>query len=809
MTVQLQDGTQDQITNIVAVKINGAPLTALKTSSVASFTPNGQPLGRITTVSANSPAALTLPIGQTVPVEIDYENSQGVSTNLSWSIVIAGTNGVYRELWTNLNQSVGNTLLALTNTLYNPGWPNNPDPAYTTVLNSFQTPMNTGLNYYGQRLRTFIIPPTTGAYTFWIASDDTSSLFLSTDDNSANEQLIAYVASATAAAQYNLEPNQQSAPVQLVAGNRYYLEAIMQQGGGADNLSVQWQLPSGVTESPIPGNRMAVNYVPSILAQPTNTTITEATIANFAVEVSTFKLPVFQWRENGTNLAAGTSALLVLTNVPLTASGSGFDCVVSNFLGSVTSMVATLTVMRDTNPPTLAYAYNVGLTNVTVGFSKAVSLATATDIANYSISPAVTVSSAMMIDSQTVSLRVSPLSYGANYTLTVNGVQDLASSPNTIAPNSQISFVASVFAPGMIGQPSPSGTTMIQTNGLDLTGGGAIGGTMDAAQFNYLTQSGNFDVRVRVQSLGLSNPWARAGLMARAGLDPGSAFAAVFATPSIANCFFDSRSTEGAADSTTGSFPVNYPNTWLRLTRSGNQFTGYASFDGTNWVQLGSMSLSANPVYLGLAVASQADGQTTLAQFRDFGTVVGGAIGSFASPYEPLGPSSRRTQFAFSEIMYTPAPRADGLNTEYLEIYNSNPWFDDISGYQLAGEIQYTFPSNTIVPGGGFLVVAAAPADVETAYGITNVLGPYSKSLKKGGEVQLISDVGGILLDVTYTNTLPWPAGAHGTGHSIVLARADLWGSGPARLGFERHRRRIARRAGGVSSQPIAQCGDQ
>ncbi len=771
VTVAVQDGTQDQITNIIAVKINGSPLTNLSVSVTPSFTPNGRPLGNITSVSASSPSLATLPIGQTAPIEIDYENSQGISTNLVWNIVTAGTNGVYRELWTNLSQTLGDTLLALTNTLYNPAWPNSPAPAYTTVLNSFQTPANTGMNYYGQRLRTYILPPTTGAYTFWIASDDTSSLFLSSDQNPANEQLIAYVSSATAAGQYTLQPNQQSAPVNLVAGRLYYLEAIMQQGSGADNLSVQWRLPNGVTESPIPASRMTVNYAPAILAQPANTTVTEQTTANFVLEVSTFKLPAFQWRENGTNLVAGTNATLTLTNILLAASGSSFDCVVSNFLGSVTSIVATLTVTRDTTPPTLISAYNLGLTNVTIGYSKPVSPATAVNLANYLVNPAVSVTAAAMIDAQTVALQVSPLSMGANYTVTVSGVQDLAASPNTIAPNSQISFVAGLLAPATIGQPSPSGSGTAQPNGLDLTGGGAIGGTADAAQFDYLVQSGNFDVQVRAQSLGLSSPWAKAGLMARVGLDAGSAFAAVFATPSIANCFFDSRPAEGSVDSVSGSFPVNYPDTWLRLKRSGNLFTGYAGFDGTNWVQLGTISLTANPVYLGLVVASQNSGQTTLAQFRDFGNVVGGAIGNFSSPYEPLGPSSRRTQFVFSEIMYTPAARADGLNTEYLELYNSNPWFDDISGYQLAGEIQYTFPSNTIVPGGGFLVVAAAPADMQTAYGITNVLGPYSKSLKKGGEVQLINAAGGIVLDVTYTNTLPWPAGAHGTGHSIVLAR--------------------------------------
>ena len=103
--------------------------------------------------------------------------------------------GVYRERWTNLNSSLGNTLAMLTNTTYNPNWPNHPAAAYTQVLPGFETEVNDGLDYYGQRLRAFVVPPTNGNYTFWIASDDTSILFLSTDENPADEIPIAAVTS--------------------------------------------------------------------------------------------------------------------------------------------------------------------------------------------------------------------------------------------------------------------------------------------------------------------------------------------------------------------------------------------------------------------------------------------------------------------------------------------------------------------------------------------------------------------------------------------------------------------------------------
>ncbi len=149
--------------------------------------------------------------------------------------------------------------------------------------------------------------------------------------------------------------------------------------------------------------------------------------------------------------------------------------------------------------------------------------------------------------------------------------------------------------------------------------------------------------------------------------------------------------------------------------------------------------------------------------------------------HEPLGPSSRKSPIAISEVMYKPAPRGDTNNTEFIEIYNSNPWFHDISGYQIAGgSISYTFPAGTIIPGGGFFVIAASPPGMQNVYGLTNVFGPYTGSLKKTGTIQLIDEHGAVLLTVPYSNVTPWPVAAEGTGHSIVLSNPS-YGEGDPR----------------------------
>src|SRR5688572_11240453 len=92
------------------------------------------------------------------------------------------------------------------------------------------------------------------------------------------------------------------------------------------------------------------------------------------------------------------------------------------------------------------------------------------------------------------------------------------------------------------------------------------------------------------------------------------------------------------------------------------------------------------------------------------------AFGHVVNGSEPLGPSSRRTGLAISEIMYHPAPRGDGRQLEFIEIYNSQAISEDISGYRISGDVDYKFPEDTVVGAGAFLVVARSPVDIQAVY---------------------------------------------------------------------------------------------
>src|SRR5262245_62053415 len=139
-----------------------------------------------------------------------------------------------------------------------------------------------------------------------------------------------------------------------------------------------------------------------------------------------------------------------------------------------------------------------------------------------------------------------------------------------------------------------------------------------------------------------------------------------------------------------------------------------------------------------------------------------------AARAETPGPCSRRTPLVISELMYHPPARADSNDLEFVELFNSQLWPEDISGFRLAGAVQYTFPAGTMLAAEGVLVVAADPTAVRNAYGITNVLGPFTGRLENQGEqLQLLNHSGALLLDVPYSDEAPWPVAADGAGHSL------------------------------------------
>ena len=522
-----------------------------------------------------------------------------------------------------------------------------------------------------------------------------------------------------------------------------------------------------------------------LLTQPSDLTVAEASPATFSAAVSGAPSPTMQWYRGGVAIPAATNSSYTLSAVTLSDSSALFKLIAANTISNVsyyvTSRVATLTVIADTNPPVLLGAQSVGLSQIQLGFSERISLNTATNLANYSVvgpTGGLSVSSAALDGSQSnVVLNVSAMSDGAPYAVTVNNLTDRAAAANVIAPNSQANFNASIFSPGAIGVPAPPGGQSGFTNGLNLSAGGTgLGNTADQMQFSYVSQTGDFDFAARVGSLSPADAWSEAGMMAREDLTPGARFVAALATPSISGAFFESRGTAGGSTVRAGSFPVNYPNTWLRLKRSGNIFTSFAGFDGQNWTQLGSTNLALPAsLYFGFTASSHDTNELTAASFRNLVTVTNAGTNGPLT-IETLGQSSRRTSLVISEFMYHPTNSA----LEFVELFNTRGELANIGGYRLAGDINYTFPANTMIPGGAFLVVAKSPPDLQSVYNLSGVMGPYSGSFShSSGTLELLNPAGAVFLDIEYSDSPPWPVAADGSGHSLVLARPSYGENDP------------------------------
>nr|MDQ3048937.1 PQQ-dependent sugar dehydrogenase [Bacteroidota bacterium] len=212
--------------------------------------------GMIRTLNVNTPQSL----GGNNYTFSHWLHSGAASQN----ILTTDNNTTYTAVFTNSGTSTG---CSATGTITRDYWagftgasvsevPVGTTPTSTSSLTIFEGPSNVADNY-GSRIRGYICPPATGNFVFWIASDNGSELWLSTTDNPANKVKIAYASSYTNPREWTKYPTQQSAPIALTAGTKYYIEAIHREGTQGDHLSVGWKLPSGVMERPIPGSRLS------------------------------------------------------------------------------------------------------------------------------------------------------------------------------------------------------------------------------------------------------------------------------------------------------------------------------------------------------------------------------------------------------------------------------------------------------------------------------------------------------------------------------------------------------------------------
>ena len=150
-----------------------------------------------------------------------------------------------------------------------------------------------------------------------------------------------------------------------------------------------------------------------------------------------------------------------------------------------------------------------------------------------------------------------------------------------------------------------------------LGGGGTdIWNNADQFRFAFKRLSGNGTIVARIDSVGRSDPWAKAGVMIRESLAAGSRYAIVLASPDNGVRFQARAMTDVAAISDTAvatpeQIALKTP-VWVKLERTGGNFSGFYSTDGVKWTAMAwnpqAINMIAPTVYIGLAVTSHMHG---------------------------------------------------------------------------------------------------------------------------------------------------------------------------------------------------------
>ncbi len=189
-----------------------------------------------------------------------------------------------------------------------------------------------------------------------------------------------------------------------------------------------------------------------------------------------------------------------------------------------------------------------------------------------------------------------------------------------------------------------TGSTTYSNGTFTVLGAGTgLNGTADSFHFVYQPLSGDGSIVARVVSLAGASSIPQAGVMIRETLNTNSSNAFVSFYPSQAS--FVSRPTTGAnyAYQSKPFGSTGYPY-WVKLVRSGSVFTGFVSWDGFNWIQIGTSATvtMAQNAYVGLAFSSQGS--------LDTATFDGVSIDSVASPAPVISSLSSTTGSIGSQV---------------------------------------------------------------------------------------------------------------------------------------------------------------
>lgn len=561
-------------------------------------------------------------------------------------------------------------------------------------------------NYVGQIIG-YLTAPETGNYRFGIASDDHSILYLGFTDQRSSKREICNYNGSTGRWNLGAQANQLSGNIALVAGQRYFFEAVYRDGTGNDGATVAWYTPSMVANGdvfpPATANNEAATtpyvipatYVSTFNAfgnvvlktnLPAAFSAAESTRPTLRVVADGSTPYAYQWYRGGAPIAGATASTYTLPYVRPADNNATFQVIVTNNFSSVTSVLAALTVTTDSTKPTVASAGSLFKQTIEVRLSEPVTPVTASNPANYLLSSSagtpVAISSAVpdINDMAHVTLRTAALPETDLMKLVVLNLADLSAAANVMNPATNSIRANNFDALERINNTQAYSATAVGDQILMTAGGSDIWGTADQCAFLYRTVTGNFDYKIQGLSLQTVNQWCKMGLMVRASTNANerNAFNAFTPlTPSQNTYSPQIRDAAGAnsfSSDVAGTIlnlglqggvaarpTVAYPS-WVRLQRIGNTLYWYYGTTGTNWTfwtyydSAATAEALPNQLLLGLALTS-----------HDTARTVDGVMASFSAVNDvPLYLTREPTNTLVIEGSSTNFYAAVGGTTPYL-----------------------------------------------------------------------------------------------------------------------------------------------
>lgn len=286
----------------------------------------------------------------TVRDVVDQADARNVlSPNPTTMALDTQVHGVTMSIYAGLPNDNPGTLLDLTGSA---AFPNS--PSSVQYLATLETPANIADNY-GAWLRGYLVPPSSGDYTFYLASDDAGEFYLDPvagDSNSGNLVLMSSCYSAVGSRDW-LNANVTASPATtLAAGQRYYFEAMLKEIAGLDYLAVTW-VKSGAAvqalQAPIDGRYLlpfgsVAGGSPVVLKEPAAATVVAGSNLTLSASVAGSPPLAYQWYKDGAAVVGATQPVLSFTAVH--SSSGTYRLGISNIFGSVSSGNALVNVQN-------------------------------------------------------------------------------------------------------------------------------------------------------------------------------------------------------------------------------------------------------------------------------------------------------------------------------------------------------------------------------------------------------------------------------------------------------------------------------